>query len=287
MSKDVLSDVLARVRATGTVYFCEQLQVPWKKHFPASDHASFHQVRRGGCRLETEGLTQLLGPGDLVFLAPGREHYLSADPAPQDQQSQETFLLCGYCSFNNTISSLTDELFPDVVVMRDEQLQSAAWLKMLLDQLSHEYLSLRPGTDVVVNRLTEVFIVELVRINYGRQKAAPLMQALSDRHIGKALEKLHMAPEKPWALESLALDVGLSRAGFAKRFKELVGQSMFAYLTTLRMQQACQALSETDQPIYAVAQQVGYDSDLAFARTFKKRLGLTPTAYRKQANAET
>jgi len=130
--------------------------------------------------------------------------------------------------------------------------------------------------------MTEVLIVELVRMNFGQQEQAPLIKALADKFVGKALQALHQRPEKPWSLEGLAVEVGLSRAAFAKRFKTLVGQSMFEYLTSVRVQLACQLLADTALPLYEVANRVGYDSDLAFTRTFKKRLGQTPTHFRKQ-----
>ena len=107
------------------------------------------------------------------------------------------------------------------------------------------------------------------------------MRALADRHIAESLERLHNNLSHAWTLESLAREVGLSRAGFARRFKELVGMSMFDYLTQLRVQRAKELLSDTGLSLYAVANHIGYESDLAFTRTFKKRTGVTPTAYRK------
>ena len=281
---DVLSDVLRSLHATGTVYFCDQLSPPWKKQFSGEDGASFHQIRRGNCRLESEGVIDYLGPGDLVFLAPGRAHNLTSEFSgePGVEHQADTLLLCGYCTFDNTAGNSLNELFPDIIIIRDQQLQSHGWLRTILDQLSREYLSMHPGSEIVVNRMTEVLIVELVRINFGQQEKTPLIKALADRYIGKALQQLHRHPDRPWSLEILATDVGLSRAAFAKRFKTLAGQPMFDYLTALRMQHACQLLRETDLPLYDVASRVGYESDLAFTRTFKKRLGETPTSYRKR-----
>ncbi|ASJ76291.1 AraC family transcriptional regulator [Granulosicoccus antarcticus] len=284
MTTDVLSDVLRTLRATGTVYFCDQLDPPWEKRYSGDDGASFHQIRRGSCRLESDGLVEHLGPGDLVFMAPGRAHLLRSESTTSDASGHagDTLLLCGYCTFDNMLGTPLSELFPEVIVIRDQHLQSLGWLKAILDQLSREYLSMRPGTEIVVNRMTEVLIVELIRMNFGQQGDAPLIKALADKYISKALQRLHQHPEKSWSLELLAADVGLSRAAFAKRFKTLVGQPMFDYLTQLRMQQAGQLLAETDLPLYEVANRVGYESDLAFTRTFKKRLGVTPTLYRKQ-----
>lgn len=286
MLSDVLSDVLRGLRATGTIYFCDQLAPPWEKHFPGDATASFHQIRRGGCRLRSGDLHEYLGPGDLVFLAPGREHFLTSEPLPEGSADRvaDTLLLCGYCQFDDTLGTPLNDLFPNLIVIREAQLQSSGWLRAILDQLSHEYLSMRPGTEIVVNRMTEVLIVELVRMNFGRQEQAPLIKALGDKFVGKALQALHQRPEQPWSLEGLAADVGLSRAAFAKRFKMLVGQSMFEYLTSVRVQLACQLLADTALPLYEVASRVGYESDLAFTRTFKKRLGQTPTHFRKQQN---
>ena len=284
MSSDVLSDVLRNLRATGAVYFCDELMPPWVKEYSGESGASFHQIRRGGCRLDSDGHIEHLGPGDLVFLAPKRAHTLSSEPTtdPVIGESASTLLLCGYCTFDETLNTPFADLFPDIIIIRAEQLQSLGWLQAILDQLSFEYLSMRPGTEIVVQRMTEVLLVELIRMNFGREGEVPLIKALADKHISQALKRLHQNIEKSWSLELLAADIGLSRAAFAKRFKELVGETMFEYLTQLRMQQACQLLVETDLPLYEVASRVGYESDLAFTRTFKKRYDKTPTAYRKE-----
>ncbi|MGB1310202.1 MAG: AraC family transcriptional regulator [Leucothrix sp.] len=284
MSSDVLSDVLRNLRATGTVYFCDELMPPWEKHYTGETGASFHQVRRGGCRLVSDNHVEHLGPGDLVFLAPGRAHVLSSEPVIQEaaSDSASTLLLCGYCTFDQTLGTPFAALFPDIIIIRAEQLQLLGWLQAILDQLSFEYLSMRPGTEIVVQRMTEVLLVELIRMNFGQEGDVPLIKALADKYISQALQRLHQNIEKAWSLELLAADIGLSRAAFAKRFKMLVGETMFEYLTQLRMQQACQLLAETDLPLYEIANRVGYESDLAFTRTFKKRYKKTPTAYRKQ-----
>lgn len=284
MSSDVLSDVLSTLRATGTVYFCDHLVAPWEKRYTGEEGASFHHVRRGGCRLESNGHVEYLGPGDLVFLAPGRSHVLTNIPSGHDEADlgADTLLLCGYCSFDSSIGTPFHDLFPEIIVIRDQQLHSQSWLQAILNQLSSEYLSMQPGTEIVVNRMTEVLIVELIRINFGQEGQIQLIKALADKYVSKALQQIHQNSQKSWSLDILAADVGLSRAAFAKRFKELVGQPMFDYLTQLRMQQASQLLIDTELPLYEVASRVGYESDLAFTRTFKKRLGETPTAFRNR-----
>ena len=284
MQIDILSEVLRSLRAAGTVYFCDQLTSPWTKDFPGESKASFHQIRRGGCWLVTEGVEEYLGPGDLVFIEPGRPHILT-DQAPgkvSNDNQPETLLLCGYCEFDDSLLTPLASLFPSISVVRQEQMQEHAWLKMLLDTLSAEYLSNRPGTSLVITKLTEVLLVELIRINFGQSSKSAMLRALTDKQISHALQLLHNHPEKNWSLDLLATEVGMSRAAFAKRFKTLSEHSMFDYLTKLRLQRACELLSDTELPLYEIANRVGYESDLAFTRTFKKKLGLTPTAYRKQ-----
>ncbi len=285
MSADILSDVLRSLRATGTVYFCDQLVAPWTKDYPGESMASFHHVRRGGCWFTSEGVEEYLGPGDMVFIEPRRAHQL-ADKTIRDSENNAqstTLLLCGYCEFDESLAVPLSSLFPRISIIRDEQLQEHAWLRTLLDTLSSEHMSNRPGTAMVVNKLTEVLLVELIRINFGHGTNRPLLRALSDKQIGHALQLLHNRPEKAWSLETLSTDVGMSRASFAKRFKSLVELTMFDYLTQLRLQRACELLTNTSQSLYEIANSVGYESDLSFTRTFKKKLGVTPTHYRKQS----
>lgn len=114
------------------------------------------------------------------------------------------------------------------------------------------------------------------------QESSGFLRAVNDRMIGKALQHLHNHPEKPWTLEVLAGEVGMSRAGLAKRFKDLVSRPMFEYLTQLRVQKARELLSQTSLPLYEIAARVGYESDVSFTRVFKKRTGLTPTGFRRR-----
>lgn len=197
----------------------------------------------------------------------------------------ETLLLSGYCRFEAALEHPLLKALPTLSIVREEELLRHAWLKSTLDQLSAEYLSQRPGSAVVVNRLTEVVIVELIRMNFGRAGNEGFVGALFDAPVSRALSLLHAEPQRPWTLDSLAGAVALSRAAFAKRFKERVGQTMFEYLTTLRMQRAQALLRETARPLQDVAARVGYDSDLAFAKAFKRLVGTTPTRYRKSARS--
>ena len=282
---EVLSDILRSMRVEGSVYFCDHLKAPWTMEFTDTTSASFHLVRRGECWVISGERSECLGPGDLVFVEPGRDHVLASQPPGRNPAADgaRTLLLCGYCDFTQETATPLLEVLPSLTIVREEELLKHSWLKSTLDQLSAEYMSQQPGAELVVNKLTEVVLVELIRINFGRGEQSRFMLALSDKRIAKALQNLHNSPDIAWTLDKMAAEIGMSRAAFAKRFKELVGQPMFEYLTKLRVQRAKELLQETRLALYEVAGRVGYESDLAFTKTFKKHTGLTPTRYRKDA----
>lgn len=278
---DVLSDVLRTLRATGTVYFCDQLVAPWSKTFADPGAASFHQVRHGACRVSMRDQSALLEPGDLVFVGPGIEHQLDSEVPGLDPEQNGTLLLCGYCRFELGGTGLSASLFPDFALLRRQQQQERAWLMGLLDQVGAEYLSRAPGASLAVNRLTEVMVLELIRMNFGQTGQGTLMQALADPPIASALQALHTNPEYAWTLDGLAKRSNMSRAGFAAKFRDRVGQPMFAYLTALRVEHACALLLDSNLSLFQIANSVGYESDVAFVKMFKKQTGVTPTAWKK------
>ena len=280
---EVLSDILRSMRVRGSVYFCDGLKAPWSRDVREKKSASFHHLRRGECWVSSSVGSERLGPGDLLFVEPGFDHVLSSH-APDDTEPTPgamTLLLCGYCGYERHTTNPLIKSFPAMTIVREEELLQHPWLKSTLDQLSTEYMSQKPGAEIVVDKLSEVLLVELIRINFGRSEQSPLMRALSDQHIAQALKRLHLNPQMPWTLDNLASNVAMSRAAFSKRFKELVGQTMFEYLTGLRMQRAQELLGESELPLYEIASRAGYESDLSFTKAFKRLLGVTPTQYRK------
>ena len=279
---EVMSDILRSIRVAGSVYFCSQVEAPWTKTFTELDYASFHLIRKGKCWAMVGDRIEQLQEGDLIFLGPGQDHLLSSQ-APSGQTpdfDESTMLLCGSCSFIRSAPTPLLQVFPDITIVRDRDFARHPWLKSTFDQLSAEYLSQGPGSELIVNKLTEIILVELIRINFGREQSSPFLEALTDKRISKALQLLHEQPEFNWTLESVAAQVGLSRAAFARLFTQLTGQPMFTYLTNLRMQKAQELLRESLLPVYDIAEMVGYQSERSFTLTFKKLLGTTPTRFR-------
>ncbi|HAS8441025.1 TPA: AraC family transcriptional regulator [Vibrio vulnificus] len=281
---EILSDILKSLRVSGSVYFCSQVEAPWTKEFNGSSNAGFHMVRRGHCWATVGDRTELLGPGDLIFIGPGIDHVLTSEQPIGESAatSDSTLLLCGYCSFDDDTLTPLKSIFPQRTIVREEELHQHPWLKSTFDQLSAEYMAQNPGTELIVNKLTEVVLIELIRINFGRQEKNSFLMALDDKRISKALELIHRSPEESWTIERLASQVGMSRAAFAKQFKDLVGETMFAYLSQLRIQRAKEMLRNTKLPVDDIALKIGYESERAFTKTFGKYVGMTPKQYRKQ-----
>ena len=281
---EVLSDILRAMWVEGSVYFCDMLDPPWTKQFEGSTSAGFHMIRRGECWATIHDQTEYLGPGDLVFLGPGIDHVLSSEPPGRAGRGSgvRTLLLCGYADFVADTPTPLLDVIPDFTIVRNEEFARQPFLKGTFDQLSAEYMASGPGSELIVNKLTEVVLVELIRINFCREESGSFLRALQDKSVSKALQHLHEHPAKHWTIEKLAQAVGSSRAAFAKRFKSLVGQTVFQYLTALRMQRARQLLRDTTLPVYDVAERVGYESDLAFTKAFRKQTGRTPRQYRLQ-----
>lgn len=280
---EILSDILKSLRVSGSVYFCDHVEDPWTKDFVDTTTASFHLIRRGQCWLKVDGQIHHLGPGDLVFLGPSVDHQLTSQP-PQGQsyvENENTLLLCGYCSFQEDTLTPLKQIFPKILIVREEELHKHSWLKATFDQISSEYMSQNPGTELIVNKLTEVVLIELIRINFCRQDQNSFLLALNDQRISKALTLIHSSPRQPWTLENLSSQIGMSRAAFAKRFKDMIGEPMFAYLSKVRIQKAKELLQDTRLFVDDIASTVGYESERAFAKTFGKYVGMTPKQYRK------
>jgi len=284
---EVLSDILESMRVQGSVYFCDALPPPWSKNYIELNQPSFHLVRGGCCWVASRDVVECLHAGDLVFIAADRDYVLGSHPPDKRNlaDQSETLLLCGYCEFDERLDHPLLKALPSLTIVRRQELLQHAWLKSTLDQLSAEYLSQKPGSQIAINKLTEIVIIELIRIDFGRSEKNSFVGALYDKKISQALTLIHEEPEHPWTLDLLAKKTASSRASFSKKFRELVGQSMFEYLTALRMQRARNLLRSSAAPVHTIANRVGYESELSFAKTFKRVTGTTPTRYRRANRA--
>jgi transcriptional regulator GlxA family with amidase domain len=142
-----------------------------------------------------------------------------------------------------------------------------------------------PGSELVANRLADMLFIHSLRAHIGSQSEeackSGLLRAIFDRQIGVALKSMHEKVEHPWTVESLAAACGMSRSAFAVRFKDLIGETPLEYLTGWRMQKAAALLQKDDRKLIDVARSVGYDSDAAFSKAFKRVLSVPPRHFRR------
>ncbi len=273
---EVLSDILKGLRATGSVYFCDFLVSPWELPYEDEERAMFHLVRRGRCQLDINGEMLRLEPGDFVFIAPQVNHKVFSN----DPDDLQTLLLCGYCQFDAVENDVLLRALPRYVLLQRDEMEQWPWLTRTLEHLSAEYMSGAPGSDLTVNKLTEVLLVQLLRADFGRSSNIGIIAALRDKRLARSLTAIHRHPGQAWTIESAAREASMSRSGFARKFKEVLGTNFFDYLTRLRMRDARELLATTNLSVAMIGEKVGYQSDLSFVKAFKKLHTETPRSYR-------
>lgn len=304
---DVLSDVLAAMR-TGQPYAGRTRgEAPWGLRFLVGDTASCHVVLRGACWLLSDGRDPLpLGVGDVVFTPHGHGHAIAdrpdspvADFRPDgDDESPlrelhlpgpgaATELLCASYSFDRTRPHPLFAELPAIVHM-PAQVGHHPSLRAAIDLLGDELRHPRVGTEALLPALVDMLLLYVLRAWLEEQsghRGAGWATALTDPSISAALRLVHRHPDRPWTVEALAGQAGLSRAAFAKRFTTVVGQPPLAYLTWWRMTTAARLLRGSDAALRAVAPRCGYRSEFAFAKAFKREYGMAPGRYRRLKQA--
>jgi AraC-like DNA-binding protein len=176
---------------------------------------------------------------------------------------------------------------PSIIHVPGDGGSAVRWLESTLQFVAAEMAAGQPGAETVVSRLADILFVQAVRAHLAQsgEHATGWLRALTDRKIGPALSLIHQRPERPWTVESLAFEIGMSRSAFAARFTELVGEPPLGYLTRWRMTKASRLLRSTTSSIGEVAGQVGYEAEAAFSKAFKRWNGLAPGTYRRNGAA--
>jgi AraC-like DNA-binding protein len=292
-------------------FYCRsELRAPWGLSFPDRDGASFHFVAEGSCCLVLGDHTTFLGRGDFVLLPRGQAHAFAdrpeTRPLPVDQaplnlvgpgalalerpgDGPRSVLICGGLSFSGSSAHPLLEHLPDTILLRQAERDTFAWLQPTLDAMAREVADPRPGSPVVLLRLSELLVIQALRT---WMEGCPLgacgwLQGMKDPHIGRSLALMHSEPGQPWDLENLSRSIGLSRAVFVERFTRLMGDSPKSYLTGWRMHLASIWLKEDRLTLAATAERLGYGSEAAFSRAFKRRFGMAPGGLKRSGNAGT
>jgi AraC-like DNA-binding protein len=301
---DILSDVLGLLRLRGEVLCWSTLSAPWGLGFKADDALFFHIVVRGRCMLHLGGKGEWIRaePGDLLVIPEGIPHGLVSDRnsrvvpierlvEPKGRMpgrlsyggsGPETEVICGRFRFDEVLRAASLPGLPSVLHIRKRE-GAPEWLELTARYLSAEARSEAPGRELALSRLVDLLFVQTIRHWLSESSEAPLawMGAARDSRIAAAITLMHERPEHPWDVERLAREVGMSRSRFADRFVELVGEAPSRYLTRWRMHHAARLLHAPGATVASVAPRVGYDSEAAFSRAFKRHMGTAPAAFRR------
>lgn len=310
---DVLSDLLRVVRLDGAYFYPVEAAEPWSvvsagarelapRILPGAEHLiSYHILTRGRCfaGLVGEPQVELLG-GDVILFPHGDPSVMSSSrglrmeadtntraPAryPEtvllgEQGSRVTTFVCGFLGcdrrpFNPLLSAL-----PRLLHVRG---MVDSWPGGFTRQLVEESRHHRVGSETVLTRLAELMFIEVLRRYLADLPPAQAgwLAGLRDEAVGQALSLLHGRPGQNWTLADLAREVASSRSNFVRRFTELVGQPPMQYLASWRMQIAATLLAQRSDKVASIAEEVGYDSEAAFSRAFKRATGLAPGAWRE------
>jgi len=322
MSKDALSQVLSAVHLSGSVFFDVAAKSPWVAEAPpaaqiahevapGAQHAiEYHVVTAGSCWISLVGDHASdpvrLDEGDIVVVPHGDPHVVSSAPGMRAEPGSDlyrksdevdalpfllrtggdgpgdTHLICGFFSCDvRPFNPLLDSL-PRLMRFGREISASHSLLDQFIRFAAAEMGNRRAGSQSVLNRLSELMFVEVIRLHMNQLGGSNTgwLAGLRDPLVGRALTLLHTRPTYNWTLEALASEAAASRSVLADRFNHLVGCPPIQYLARWRMQMAAKRLADPGVRVATVAHEVGYESEAAFSRAFKKIVGRSPNQWR-------
>jgi len=300
-----LDEALHFLRLSGTFYCRSEFTAPWGLELPAFENTlMFHVVTSGECLLEVKGAeTQRLRVGDFALVPHGDGHRLLSEPKakagklfdlPREAVSDRyevlrhggggavTTMICAAVRFEHPAAQRLLRLLPRLINVDRWNAPESEWIETTLRFIAAEAREVRAGGDTVITRLADILVIQAIRAWIARAPGAQTgwLAALRDKQIGRAIALIHRDPQQAWTLASLASQVGMSRSAFAARFTELVGEPAMQYVTQWKMHSALMWLKESHTPISELAVRLGYESEAAFGRAFKRTLGYSPGAAR-------
>jgi len=316
---DVLSEVLKVVTLEGAMFYNAEFSAPWGiREPPACDMAPylskagghviiFHLVTEGrGSASVVNGERVPLAAGDIIVFPHGDPHILeNGSPGRTTDNSKElhllqtqglrlarqggggevTRLVCGYMACEPRLSRLVLAGLPPLFKVNIREDASGRWLEQSIRFSVDEAGEERPGGEAVRAKLSEVLFVETLRryIAQWPEGRTGWLAGARDPEVGKALALMHRRPAHPWTLAGLAKESGVSRSVLAERFRHFLDVPPMTYLTGWRLQLGARLLGSTSQSVAQVAAEVGYESEPAFNRAFKRAFGAPPARFRSQS----
>jgi AraC-like DNA-binding protein len=304
---DPLGEALHFLRMNGAFYCRSELSAPWGlTMMPMPGYVWFHVVTAGRVRLEAGGAdAAVLQPGDLGLVPHGEGHVLRSDsgvPAPgileleREQVSERyeilrhggggarTTLICGAVRFDHPAARTVVEILPAILHVEASGSPQVEWMQSTLRLMAAEAREPRPGGEAVITRLGDILVIQAIRSWLDTAPAARTgwLGALEDEQIGRAISLIHRDPARAWTVALLADELAMSRSAFSARFTELVGEPTMQYVTRWRMQVAVDWLRHDGATVAELAGRLGYRSEAAFARAFKRVIGVPPGAVKRE-----
>jgi AraC-like DNA-binding protein len=308
---DPLAEALHFLRMNGAFYCRSELSAPWGLTLPPMPgYIWFHAPTSGRALLETvDAGPALLLPGDFALVPHGEGHVLRSDAdaaAPGILELERelvseryellrhggggtpTILICGAVRFDHPAARGLVEILPAAMHLESSRSDHLESMQSTLKLMAREAGELRAGGEAVITRLADILVVQAIRAWLETDPAARSgwLGALQDRQVGRAISLIHREPARPWTVASLARELAMSRSTFAARFTELVGEPVMHYVARWRMQVALGSLRDENATVAELANRLGYRSEAAFARAFKRVIGIPPGAVRRQPAAD-
>lgn len=258
----------------------------WTDYDAASGHGLFHLIHEGECLIRVTGRPEPLraGAGDLVIFPHGNEHALCAVPEAERSggPGEFTSMLCGEFEFATGRRNPILDALPEVIVIGEAD--SGAQFRVLAGLMVHEARNRQFGRQLVLDKLADALFVMALRHHIAHSaERRGLIAALVDPRLARVLEAMHTAPGRDWTVASLAVLAHQSRTAFAQHFSAVLGASPYQYLTEWRMAEAQRLLADPKASAAAVAEKLGYQTEAAFRRAFKKIHGYGPGRTRREA----
>jgi AraC-like DNA-binding protein len=319
---DVLSEVLKAVKLDGAIFYTAECSAPWGFRSPPSHvmasylspeptHVIFYHLLiegRGYAQVEGDNRPLQLDTGDIVVFPHGDPHLLGNGPPVEPIDSSKelqrilsedlkiarcggggelTKIVCGYMTCEPRLSHVFLGGLPPVLKVNIRKDASGQWLENSIRYSVETADASRPGGKTVLAKLSEVLFIETLRRYIAQlpQEESGWLAGVRDHEVGKALALLHRRPAHPWTIATLANEVGTSRSVLAGRFRQYLSETPIAYLTRWRLQLGRQMLASTSHSVAQIAGDVGYESEPAFNRAFKREFGLPPARFRSQSRS--
>lgn len=291
------------VRLRACVYFVKNMAPPWGLDIPRTPNGPLHMVLGGQCLLRHGGQEIPLRTGDAVLLPHGASHEMidssGTTPEPgievmerliKDRNNKpvpgSTRMLCGHFEWDGMFDHPLFRELPELMVIRGVfEKEGAEPFRTIIDLITNESIGDAPGSAAVADRMGEVLFVSLLRAwMIEHEPTTGVLATMNDARLSRALRHIHQNASADVDLATLARIAGMSRTSFAVQFHNVMGKPPASYLTEWRMLQARQLLLQTNIGMSEIIERVGYGSDAAFVRAFKRKFGETPARFRRNTD---